>query len=210
MLPSARSEREIPCRKSGPVSCCSPPLIARAPDRDEVSLDGAKAMEMWGGCRERGCELWAVSYELWAMSLAVCTEIEHAAGSEPTHNPQLTAQSSQPSLRCLLLVQRLLRLGEVRLEGGCDVGDERLQLLILDRRQERVRDGVDHRLMEGDLVLQVGAVEVGTGLRTEVGHDLRLLRRAVVVGGRCGRDAELLRQIASLLPHGAMRRGEGA
>src|SRR5690348_11239670 len=71
------------------------------------------------------------------MSWVVSTEIEHASGSSPTHNPKLTAQSSQLYLfRHLQILQKhLLRLQPQR--AILDHGIE----LVVDRDAERVEVG---------------------------------------------------------------------
>jgi hypothetical protein len=59
------------------------------------------------------------------------------------------------------------------------------QLIVLDRRQKRVLDGIDNGLVEGHLVLQVRPVELGARLRLQQCHGASAVGHAgIVVGWR--------------------------
>src|SRR5690606_4272343 len=107
-------------------------------------------------------------------------------------------------------VEHGLRGHHMRLERGRNLLDQLSELGVLDLRHERGGDRVEHRLVEGYLVLQERPVELRPGEFTEPSHGCLMVTRALVVRGRGGRDAKPRGKIPSLLPNLPVVAGEHA
>src|SRR5262245_28086496 len=99
------------------------------------------------------------------------------------------------------LLVEISRGQHVSLERWRDLDDEVLQLRILNCREQRARDGVDHGFMKRDFVLQKGMVKGGTVQAAELFHRCGVIASALIILRRRRRHAELLRQVAPLLPN---------
>jgi hypothetical protein len=82
-----------------------------------------------------------------------------------------------------------------------DFHHERLELGVLNRRQQRGLNGVDHGLVKCGLVLEEGCVERRSAQSSEARHGGGVITGTRIVLGRSRRDAEFRCEIATLLPH---------
>src|SRR5690348_2509013 len=88
LVPAPSTKRRQKCVGLGCVAL-SETACARAPDGASKRSAVRPAVGMEGRIGEGNR---ALSCELWVVRVVVSTKIEHAVGSQPTHNPQLTAQ----------------------------------------------------------------------------------------------------------------------
>src|SRR5206468_4039262 len=91
-----------------------------------------------------------------------------------------------------LLVEQVLGGVLMRLERRRDLRDERARLLILERREQRRRHGVDHGFVERDLVLEERAIESLSVRGLQRMHRVGVVLRHGEILGRRGVNAELL------------------
>src|SRR4051812_2884785 len=139
----------------------------------------------------------------------VCSRASAARAGPPVPRPAvvMTAPASAVAIRIpSMAVRSAGLLAERRLDvlGVLEMGDERrtrfleqrLQLGVLRIRDQRLVERVDHGLVVGDLVVDVGAVELGALQLLQVGEVLvAALLQALAGVAFLRRDLQLLRQV---------------
>src|SRR5215510_11737246 len=93
---------------------------------------------------------------VWVVGRGACAAAPRLRWPSPS--AATTAATAQPLLERRLNVLRML---EVRDERRAHLHQQTLQLGVARARDQRLVDGVQDRLVVGDLVIDVGFVELG-------------------------------------------------